>query len=70
MKTNFRNNNFALSLAFIMNFKATRKWLNGNAKTVLERSQVRLPLGELGFFVYSFLKFHLEAQYFSSSLSR
>ena len=26
MKTNFHNKNFALSLAFIMRFKATRKW--------------------------------------------
>ena len=27
MKTNFHNTNFALSLAFIMRFTATRKWL-------------------------------------------
>ena len=26
MKTNFRNNNFALSLAFIIRFKVARKW--------------------------------------------
>ena len=26
MKTNFHNKNFALSLAFIMRFQATRKW--------------------------------------------
>ena len=26
MKTNFHNKNFALSLAFIMRFKAARKW--------------------------------------------
>ena len=26
MKTNFHNKNFALSLAFIMRFKATPKW--------------------------------------------
>ena len=26
MKTNFHNKNFALSLAFIMSFTATRKW--------------------------------------------
>ena len=28
MKTNFHNKNFALSLAFMMRFKATRKWTN------------------------------------------
>ena len=29
MKTNFHNKNFALSLAFVMRFKATQKWSIG-----------------------------------------
>ena len=35
MVTNFHNKNFALSLAFIMRFKATRKWPIGQSGQVL-----------------------------------
>ena len=35
MKTNFHNKNFTLSLAFIMRFKATRKWPIGNANIII-----------------------------------
>ena len=35
MVTNFHNKNFALSLTFIMRFKATRKWPIGQSGQVL-----------------------------------
>ena len=42
MKTNLSNKNFALSLAFIMRFKATRKWLIDLFKklTTLNRNEL------------------------------
>ena len=46
MKTNFHNKNFALSLAFIIRFKATRKWsvnFHLNANYVSKFSLVLAP---------------------------
>ena len=42
MKTNFHNKNFALSLAFIVRFKVTRKWsIHPMVKTSPKESRER-----------------------------
>ena len=45
MKTNFHNKNFALSLAFIMRFKATRKWSISSTRIMWQNYPVTQQVG-------------------------